>query len=77
MLIGIFLRHIKAYKNINFIPVGSKYNFVSYLGENGVGKSSILQTMDSFFNEEEYFINKSSLNEGNKEINFPYLPQYS
>jgi len=39
MIIGLFLKHIKAYKGISFIPIGSKYGFVSYVGENGVGKA--------------------------------------
>ena len=64
MLIGLFLKHIKAYKGINYIPVGDKYNFVSYIGENGVGKSSILEAMDSYFNCKHYLVNKSALNDG-------------
>lgn len=56
MLIGLFLKHIKAYKGIKYIPMGSKYNFVSYIGENGVGKSSILEAIDSYFNT---IVNKS------------------
>ena len=73
MIIGIFLRHIKAYKGIKYIPIGEKHNFVAFTGENGVGKSSILQGLDSFFNEKNYFINKGSVGEGTKDINFPYF----
>ncbi len=72
MIIGIFLRHIKAYKGIKYVPIGEKYNFASYIGENGVGKSSILQGLNAFFNDTDYPINKSSLNEGNSQ-NFPYF----
>ncbi len=64
MIIGLFLRHIKAYKNIKFIPVGNKYNFTSYIGENGAGKSSILEALDSFFNKKNYLINKSAREDG-------------
>jgi len=64
MLIGLFLKHIKAYKGINYIPIGDKYNFVSYIGENGVGKSSILEAIDSYFNYKHYPVNKSALNDG-------------
>jgi predicted ATP-dependent endonuclease of OLD family len=66
MIIGLFLRHIKAYKGITFVPIGTKYNFVSYVGENGVGKSSILEALDSFFNCKPYPINKSALEDGIK-----------
>lgn len=64
MIVGIFLKHIKAYKGINFVPIGSTYKFVTYVGENGAGKSSILETLDSFFNYKNYPINKSALSDG-------------
>ena len=64
MLIGLFLKHIKAYKGINFIPIGDQYNFVSYIGENGVGKSTILEALDSYFNCRPYLINKGALADG-------------
>ncbi len=64
MIIGLFLKHIKAYKGINFVPIGTTYKFVTYVGENGAGKSSILETLDSFFNYKAYPINKSALNDG-------------
>lgn len=44
--------------------MGSKYNFVSYIGENGVGKSSILEAIDSYFNTKPYPLNKGALNDG-------------
>lgn len=66
MIVGLFIRHIKAYKGITFVPVGTKYNFVSYVGENGVGKSSILEALDSFFNSKPYPINKGALEDGIK-----------
>ncbi|ALQ07257.1 hypothetical protein D172_003800 [Pseudoalteromonas sp. Bsw20308] len=66
MIIGLFIRHIKAYKGITFVPIGSKYKFVSYVGENGVGKSSILEALDSYFNNKPYPINKSALEDGIK-----------
>jgi len=74
MIIGLFLKHIKAYKGINFVPVGSSYKFVTYVGENGAGKSSILETLDSFFNYKNYPINKSALSDGiNTTGNEPFV----
>lgn len=64
MIVGLFLRHIKAYKGISYIPLGHQYNFISYIGENGIGKSSILEALNSFFNNKMYSINKSALNDG-------------
>ena len=66
MIVGLFIRHIKAYKGITFVPVGTKYKFVTYVGENGVGKSSILEALDSFFNNKPYPINKSALSDSIK-----------
>lgn len=62
MVVGLYLRHIKAYEGINFIPIGYKldFNFISYVGKNGIGKSSILEGFDSFFNEKIYNINKNA-----------------
>ncbi|WP_237965728.1 AAA family ATPase [Aliarcobacter butzleri] len=64
MIIGLFLRHIKAYKGITYIPLGYEHNFVSYIGENGIGKSSILESLNSFFNSKPYPINKSAIADG-------------
>ncbi len=63
MILGLYLRHLKVYKGINFIPIGMK-NFVSYLGENGSGKSSILESFNAFFNFKKYSINKLALKDG-------------
>lgn len=74
MIVGMYVRHIKAYKGIKYIPIGYKYNFVSYLGENGIGKSSILETLDCFFNNRSYPINKSALKDGIKtKSNEPFV----
>lgn len=74
MIIGIFLRHIKAYKGINFIPIGIQYKFVTYVGENGTGKSSILEALDSYFNGKPYPINKGALKDGiNTNGNEPFV----
>jgi len=64
MIIGVFLKHIKAYKGIHYVPVGAKYNLVNYVGENGSGKSSILEGLDSFFNYKNYPLNKSAKSDG-------------
>ncbi len=74
MIIGLYLKHLKVYKGIQYIPIGFEHNFISYLGENGSGKSSILEVLNSFFNGKEYSINKSALKDGIKtSANFPYI----
>jgi len=73
MIVGLYLRHIKTYKNIHFVPIGD-YKFINYLGKNGSGKSSIIEGFDSFFNGREYSINKSAKKAGlNKTSNVPYF----
>ena len=61
MLIGLYLRHIKVYKNIKYIPIWYEHNFVSYVWENWIGKSTILEALDSFFNWKKYIINYEAL----------------
>lgn len=59
MIIGLEVRHFKAYKNQNFIPIGHEHNFVAFSGENGVGKSSILEALDTFLNNKEWLVTKN------------------
>ncbi len=59
MIVGLFARHIKAYQKLTFIPVGD-CNFASYVGKNGIGKSSILEALNSFLNGEAYPVNKNA-----------------
>lgn len=73
MLIWLYLRHIKAYKWINFIPIWYEHNFVSYVWENGIWKSSILEALDSFFNWKKYIINKDALSDSISGANNPYI----
>lgn len=73
MIIGLYLRHIKAYKGIKFIPIGYEHKFISYVGENGIGKSSILEALDSFFNIKKYTLNKDALADGISTPNNPYV----
>lgn len=50
MISSIFLRHFKIYKGINFIPLTEGCGFSSLIGDNGVGKSSILEALDYAIN---------------------------
>ena len=48
MLVGLFLHNIKSYRAGHFIPImhSSQNNLVCYAGENGTGKSAILEALD-------------------------------
>jgi predicted ATP-dependent endonuclease of OLD family len=60
MIIGLQVRHFKAYKNIKYIPIGYEHNFVAYSGENGAGKSSILEALDTFLNNKAWLLTKNT-----------------
>lgn len=57
MIIGLVLRNFKIYKNINFIPLSNGESFSGLIGANGIGKSSILEALDCFFNYRQWNLN--------------------
>lgn len=61
MLVGVFLRHFKIYKGARYIPFGLNEleNFNLFIGQNGAGKSSILESLDCFFNSSEFIVHFS------------------
>lgn len=60
MITGLFCRHFKIYKNNNFIPVSKDYEnpFSLFIGNNAVGKSSVLEAIDTFFNGSPWNLTK-------------------
>lgn len=50
MIFSLFLRNYKIYRGWNFIPISNGEHFSAFVGENGVGKSSILEALDVYFN---------------------------
>lgn len=60
MLLGMGLKNYKVYKNVQFIPVSSGASFSAYLGPNGIGKTSIFEALDRFFNGGEWIVNNDS-----------------
>ena len=50
MIVGIFLRYFKTYQGINYISITDEDRFCGLVGENGIGKSSVLEALDCFFN---------------------------
>ncbi|RRQ49946.1 hypothetical protein DZC72_05005 [Maribacter algicola] len=62
MIIGLFQRHYKIYKGFSFIPFHSEdpETLSVIIGNNGCGKSSILEAVDTFFNNRIFNINIGS-----------------
>lgn len=50
MIIGVFLRYIKTYRGYNYIPLAGDDRFCGLVGDNGIGKSSVLEALDAVFN---------------------------
>jgi predicted ATP-dependent endonuclease of OLD family len=50
MIIGVFLRNFKTYSGINYIPLTNGNSFCGLVGNNGIGKSSVLEAFDCLFN---------------------------
>lgn len=57
MIIGTVLRNFKTYSGINYVPITHGQNFCGLVGNNGIGKSSVLEALDSFFNGKNWNFN--------------------
>lgn len=65
MIVALYLRHFKTYKGIKYIPISNGEYFSSYIGENGIGKSSILEAIGTIFKpNKEWNINQQAKHEG-------------
>ena len=58
MIAGVMLRHYKNYENVNFLPISDNLEckYTVYVGNNGVGKSGILESLDVVLNNREWNI---------------------
>jgi hypothetical protein len=54
MILGLFIRNFKTYQGMNFVPLSDNHKFCGLLGRNGIGKSSVLEALDCFFNGKEW-----------------------
>jgi len=65
LLVGCLLRNIKVYENVVFIPItsGESGNFSVFTGANGVGKSSVLESMNHFFYQNKWVVNSKAKKE--------------
>jgi ABC-type cobalamin/Fe3+-siderophores transport system ATPase subunit len=61
MIVGVLLRHYKVYEGLFYVPLlqNFKNKLSVFVGPNGVGKSSVLEALDCYFNRvTEWNINK-------------------
>ncbi|EAB3097621.1 ATP-binding protein [Salmonella enterica] len=57
MIAGLFIRNVKTYQGINYIPLTDSPNLSGLLGNNGIGKSSILEAFDTILNSKDWNYN--------------------
>jgi ABC-type Mn2+/Zn2+ transport system ATPase subunit len=62
MLVGCLVRHFKVYENVVFTPItlGIDGNLAVFTGNNGVGKSSILEAINHFFHQSKWIVNSNA-----------------
>lgn len=62
MVLAAILRNYKCYKGIKIIPFCSDdvHDMNIIIGDNGVGKSAILEGLDTFFNDAPWIVNKDT-----------------
>ncbi len=53
MIVGLFLRNFKSFKNQNYIPIMLDSNSSYFIGENGVGKSTVLSALNTVLNQND------------------------
>lgn len=65
MITALLLRNYKNYNNMHFVQVCNNINekYSVYVGNNGVGKSAILESLDVILNEREWNCTKNSKKE--------------
>ncbi|EFO4065577.1 hypothetical protein DK790_27695, partial [Escherichia coli] len=68
MIIGVILRNFKNFRNQHYIPIAMNNNSSWLIGENGVGKSSILQALDVVLNRTD--INRLDINNDARSLGF-------
>ncbi|WP_312836303.1 AAA family ATPase [Comamonas sp.] len=74
MLISLIIRQFKTFKNQTFIPLIDNGNLTGIVGLNGIGKSSILESLDCFFNDKPWNLHISSKKSGSKENSAYIVP---
>ncbi|WP_305823084.1 AAA family ATPase [Massilia brevitalea] len=74
MILSVILRYVKTYKGINYIPLTDGSNFCGLVGDNGVGKSSVLEALDCFFNVKTLNLNIATKRSGIAETKPHVLP---
>lgn len=69
MILSLQVKNYKIYNKNTFVRFGSDgTTFSAIIGKNGVGKSTLLEALDTLFNNKEWVLNSSS--RSNKEKSY-------
>jgi len=53
MIVGLILRNFKSFRNQHYIPISIDGYMSCFIGENGVGKSTVLQALETVLNQND------------------------
>ena len=76
MIVGVFLRNFKTYAGINYIPLTNGHSFCGLVGNNGIGKSSVLESLDCLLNNKTWNYNVVVKRSGMSTTNPHIVPIY-
>ena len=70
MIIATVLKNFKCYKGINVVPFSKEsLNFLNIIiGNNGVGKSAILEALDTLFNDAHWIVNNDTKTKDDSQV---------
>lgn len=74
MIIGISIKYFKTYSATNYIPLSNGQNFNGIVGNNGIGKSSVLEALDCLFHNGEFNFNTAVRKSGQDATNPHIVP---
>ena len=73
--VGSLLKNFKCYKGINILPFSDdEPNYLNLIiGNNGVGKSAILEGLDTLFNDAHWIVNNDSKSKEDSQVGALFL----
>lgn len=74
MIIGISIKYFKTYSATNYIPLSNGQNFNGIVGNNGIGKSSVLEALNCLFNNGDFNFNTTVRKSGEETTNPHIVP---
>ena len=74
MIIGLSIKYFKTYSATNYVPLSNGQTFNGIVGNNGIGKSSVLEALDCLFNNGNFNFNTTVRKSGEDTTNPHIVP---